>query len=80
MLFAICPWVFRTVIPSDAGNKALTPSGIPTVFAVSSLFNEFGILPADSGGVMDFQTSVVFVLIALLAFPLALRQLTHFRR
>jgi hypothetical protein len=26
---------------------------------------------------MDFQTSVVFVLIAALAFPLVLRQLTH---
>jgi len=29
---------------------------------------------------MDFQTSIVFVLIAALAFPLALRQLTRVRR
>ena len=35
---------------------------------------------ANRGAAMDFQTSVVFVLIAALAFPLALRQLTHLRR
>lgn len=34
----------------------------------------------ESGAAMDFQTAVVFVLIAALTFPLALRQLTRVRR
>ena len=50
-----------------------------TVFAVSNLVNHFGKLRANSGA-MDFQTSVVFVFIAALAYPLALRQLNRVRR
>lgn len=51
-----------------------------TVFAVSNLVNHFGKLRANSGAAMDFQTSVVFVFIAALAYPLALRQLNRVRR
>jgi hypothetical protein len=58
----------------------LPPSGIPTVFAVSNRINDFGKLRANRGSAMDFQTSVVFVLVAALVFPLALRRLTRVRR
>jgi hypothetical protein len=51
-----------------------------TVFAVSNLVNDLDKLRANSGAAMDFQTSVVFVLIAALAYPLALRQLNRVRR
>ena len=71
---------FQNCDPFRCTSQVLPPMGIPTVFAVSNAVNDFGKLRCESGAAMDFQTSVVFVLIAALAFPLALRQFTHVRR
>ena len=48
------------------------------MFAVSTRFVIFGRVRAIGG--MDLETSVVFVHIAALALPLALRQATRVRR
>jgi hypothetical protein len=73
------PFVHR-VQNCDPQMHKLPPSGIPTVFAVSNRINDFGKLRANRGAAMDFQTSVAFVFIAALVFPLALRRLTRVRR
>ena len=40
---------FQNCEPLDAQNRAWTPSGIPTVFAVSNPINDFGKLRCESG-------------------------------
>ena len=66
--------------PSDARDKSCRH----LVFLQSLLYRTLLMIlvssSANPGAAMDFQTSVVFVLIAALAFPLALRQLTRLRR
>ena len=71
---------FQNRDPSDARDRSCRQ----VVFLQSFLYRTLLMIlissVANRGAAMDFQTSVVFVLIAALAFSLARRQLTHVRR
>jgi hypothetical protein len=74
------PFVHRVLNRDFRCNRHdLPPRNIPTVIAVSNRIDEFGKLRANLRRWI-FRPPVVFVLIAALAFPLALRQVTHVRR